>query len=117
MRLFGDVNIGGDPSSSTSEEGSDVTSVSSNLHVSLDDVKKSNEKPRGHRKSATKKSNGSMGSMTRSELFRLNLEIKKMENEQENKKMESEQANKKMEQETERLKIERKFELKKLELG
>ena len=117
MGLFGDVDLeGGSSNGSSSETGKDeVSSVGSHLHVSLDDVikkKAEREKAKGGSKASSKV--GSMGSMTKSELVRINLEIKKLE--LEDKKGEREFENKKGERESENKKGEREFELKKLEL-
>ena len=59
----------------------------------------------------------SNGSMTRSELVRINFEIRKMEFEMEQKKLEFEREQKKLEFEREQKKLEFEMEQKKLEIG
>src|SRR3981189_1253631 len=111
MGLFADVNLGGrNDSASNDTEGSDISSVSSKLHVTLDEIikkttaDKTNGKP--GRKKGTSTKTSTKGSLTRSELARINLEIKKLEIESEGRELEF-----KNKQQV------REFELKKLELG
>jgi hypothetical protein len=77
MSLFGDVDL---EVESLSEAEEDVSSVSSKLHVSLDDIK---NRIKGARSLKSKErsliGSDSQGSMTKSELYRLNIEISKME--------------------------------------
>ena len=135
MALFGDVDLGGEASSDSSSErsqGTDVSSVASNLQISCDDLKQKKQKASKIGSKVSSKP-GSEGSLTKSELFRINMEIKKLELEGKNKKLELEgkrlkfmdkQEERKILDKQEERKImildkheERKFKLKKLELG
>ena len=102
MSLFGDRRLGAeveeggdqtDSSGDSSEEG--VPSVDSKLHVSLEDVKAGlpGKGKIGVGDKASKKRT-SQGSLTPSELIRINLEIRKME--LEGKKLEFESKNKEL---------------------
>src|SRR3981189_2134950 len=88
MGLFGYVNLDGrNDSASNDTEGSDISSVSSKLHVTLDEIikKTTADKTNGRpgRKKGTSTKTSTKGSLTRSELARINLEIKKLEIESE----------------------------------
>src|SRR3981189_383650 len=122
MGLFGDVNLDGrNDSASNDTEGSDISSVSSKLHVTLDEIikkttaDKTNGKP--GRKKGTSTKTSTKGSLTRSELARINLEIKKLEIESESKRRELESESKRQELEFKNKQQVREFELRKLELG
>ena len=82
MALFGDVDYHNTPMELNSESMDDVSSVASNLHVTLDEIRKSVEKKlsaKSRSKVSSKSGSHSKGSMTQSELIRINLEIKKLE--------------------------------------
>src|SRR3981189_1918691 len=120
MGLFGDVNLDGrNDSGSNDTEGSDISSVSSKLHVTLDEIikkttaDKTNGKP--GRKKGTSTKTSTKGSLTRSELARINLEIKKLEFESKRRELDSE--GKRRELEFKNKQQVREFELRKLELS
>src|SRR3981189_277087 len=83
MALFGDVELeGGGSSGSSSETGQEneeVSSVGSYLHVSLEDIQRKKEREAAKQGSKASSKVGSVGSLTKSELIRINLEIKKLE--------------------------------------
>jgi hypothetical protein len=129
MALFDDVDLqeenqnpimGDDfPDGSHDSSEEDMVSVDSKLHVSLEDIiKRKTDAPKSNSANKSKTSTKlgtSDGSMTRSELVRINFEIRKMEFESEQKKLEFEGKQKKLEFEREQKKLELEFEQKKLE--
>ena len=134
MALFGDVELeGGGSSGSSSETGQEneeVSSVGSYLHVSLEDIQRKKEREAAKQGSKASSKVGSVGSLTKSELIRINLEIKKLELEDrkeerklrgrklnvEERKLQLNVEERKLQLNAEERKEERKFKLKKLEL-
>ena len=83
MELFGDVDLGAG-GSSNSDEGDDVSSVSSShVNVTLEDIEKRKEERANSEKRSEKAhrsiKGSTVGSLTKSEMIRINLEIKRME--------------------------------------
>ena len=117
MALFGDVELeGGGSSGSSSETGQEneeVSSVGSYLHVSLEDIQRKKEREAAKQGSKASSKVGSVGSLTKSELIRINLEIKKLELEW--RKLELNVEGRKLE--VEDRKEERKLKERKLQLN